>query len=148
MQGKVKAVACAIGVLAVFLAGYEAASVRFERDIATERQAFAEKAQVLEANYRDKERKTAQSLVDAWAARDEALRIARDERTASARLHVELTEAERRLSEAARNSRNPDTERLAQCVRFVRRGAELSLRGAEVARNIAIDKDAIVEIVQ
>ncbi|WP_302515063.1 hypothetical protein [uncultured Sutterella sp.] len=109
----------AMGV-ALFVGGYRYAAAIYGEDIAELREDYASRAQQLEEKYREKERATAQSLVDAWEARDAAL---------------------------ARASDLSGDERLARCSGLVVRGAELVKRGVELSERTAIDKDALTKIV-
>ena len=108
----------AMGV-ALFVGGYRYAAAIYGEDIAELREDYASRAQQLEEKYREKERATAQSLVDAWEARDAALARASDF----------------------------ERERLARCSGLVVRGAELVKRGVELSERTAIDKDALTKIV-
>ena len=145
---KTKGVVAVIVAALVFGAGWEAASVRFERDIAVERQQFAERTKVLEETYREKERQQSTKLAEAWSEVDRARADADALRTASARMQFELSEANRRLSESARHSGDACTQRLAECVCFVQRFDEIAGRSVGLAQDIAVKKDAIVKITQ
>lgn len=112
----------AMGV-AFFVGGYRYAAAIYGEDIAELREDYASRAQQLEEKYREKERATAQSLVDAWEARDAALARASD------------------------LSGDFERERLARCSGLVVRGAELVKRGVELSERTAIDKDALTKIV-
>ena len=107
---------------AFFVTGYQYAAALYGEDIAELREDYATRAQQLEEKYREKERATAQSLVDAWEARDAALARASD------------------------LSGDFERERLARCSGLVVRGAELVKRGVELSERAAIDKDAIVKM--
>ena len=56
-----------------FFGGYRYAAALYGQDIAELREDYAARAQSLEIKYREKEMTYAQSLVDAWEARDKAL---------------------------------------------------------------------------
>ena len=109
--------------VALFVGGYRYAAAIYGEDIAELREDYASRAQQLEEKYREKERATAQSLVDAWEARDAALACASD------------------------LSGDFERERLARCSGLVVRGAELVKRGVELSERTAIDKDALTKIV-
>ena len=110
--------------VALFVGGYRYAAAIYGEDIAELREDYASpRAQQLEEKYREKERATAQSLVDAWEARDAALARASD------------------------LSGDFERERLARCSGLVVRGAELVKRGVELSERTAIDKDALTKIV-
>ncbi len=109
--------------VALFVGGYRYAAAIYGEDIAELREDYASRAQQLEEKYREKERATAQSLVDAWEVRDAALARASD------------------------LSGDFERERLARCSGLVVRGAELVKRGVELSERTAIDKDALTKIV-
>ena len=142
-----KRVACAVAGLAAFAGGYQYAAALYGEDIAALREDYATRAQALEAKYREKERTYAQSLVDAWEARDAAL--ARVDALAGdvERVRREADAARRRLSAAAGGTCDAEREQLARCAVLVERGAELVRRGVELSERTAIDKDAVVKIV-
>lgn len=87
----------AMGV-ALFVGGYRYAAAIYGEDIAELREDYASRAQQLEEKYREKERATAQSLVDAWEARDAALARASDLSGDLDRVRLEADAARRRLS--------------------------------------------------
>lgn len=137
----------AMGV-ALFVGGYRYAAAIYGEDIAELREDYASRAQQLEEKYREKERATAQSLVDAWEARDAALARASDLSGDLDRVRLEADAARRRLSGAGPNSCKSCREQLARCSGIVVRGAELVRRSVELSERTAIDKDAVVKIVQ
>ena len=97
----------AMGV-ALFVGGYRYAAAIYGEDIAELREDYASRAQQLEEKYREKERATAQSLVDAWEARDAALARASDlsgdfERERLARLKESALPDAQALSSEAQN---------------------------------------------
>lgn len=135
----------AMGV-ALFVGGYRYAAAIYGEDIAELREDYASRAQQLEEKYREKERATAQSLVDAWEARDAALARASDLSGDLDRVRLEADAARRRLSGAGPNSCKSCREQLARCSGIVVRGAELVKRGVELSERAAIDKDAVVKM--
>lgn len=142
-----KRVACAVAGLAAFAGGYQYAAALYGEDIAALREDYTTRAQALEAKYREKERTYAQSLVDAWEARDAAL--ARVDALAGdvERVRREADAARRRLSAAAGGTCDAEREQLARCADLLERGAELVRRGVELSERTAIDKDAMAIIV-
>lgn len=70
--------ATALALCVAFAAGYRYSAALYGADIAALRADYATRAQSLEVKYREKERGYAQSLVDAWEARDKALARADD----------------------------------------------------------------------
>lgn len=142
-----KRVACAVAGLAAFAGGYQYAAALYGEDIAALREDYATRAQALEAKYREKERTYAQSLVDAWEARDAALARASDLSGDLDRVRLEADAARRRLSGTTSDTCRLERERLARCSGLVVRGAELVKRGVELSERAAIDKDAMAMIV-
>lgn len=136
----------AMGV-ALFVGGYRYAAAIYGEDIAELREDYASRAQQLEEKYREKERATAQSLVDAWEARDAALARASDLSGDLDRVRLEADAARRRLSAVTAGSCGAEREQLARCADLVERGAELVRRGVDLSERTAIDKDALTKIV-
>ena len=135
----------AMGV-ALFVGGYRYAAAIYGEDIAELREDYASRAQQLEEKYREKERATAQSLVDAWEERDAALARVDDLTGDVERVRKQAGAARRRLSGAGPDSCKSCREQLARCSGIVVRGAELVKRGVELSERAAIDKDAIVKM--
>ena len=142
-----KRVACAVAGLAAFVGGYQYAAALYGEDIAALREDYATRAQSLEIKYREKERTYAQSLVDAWEARDKALARVDDLGADLERVRKQAADAKRRLSAAAGGACESEREQLARCAGLVERGAELVRRGVELSERTAIDKDAMAIIV-
>lgn len=141
-----------VGVLfagvAIFTGGYQYAAALYGEDIAALREDYATRAQFLEIKYREKERGYAQSLVDAWEARDKALARADDLGADLERVRKQAADARRRLSGAGPDSCKSCREQLARCSGIVVRGAELVKRGVELSERTAIDKDSVVQLVR
>ena len=135
----------AMGV-ALFVGGYRYAAAIYGEDIAELREDYASRAQQLEEKYREKERATAQSLVDAWEERDAALARVDDLTGDVERVRKQADAARRRLSGAGPDSCKSCREQLARCSGIVVRGAELVKRGVELSERAAIDKDAVVKM--
>lgn len=136
-------VAAGVGI---FVAGYQYAAALYGEDMAALREDYATRAQSLEVKYREKERGYAQSLVDAWEARDKALARVDDLTGDVDRVRLEADAARRRLSGAGPDSCKSEREQLARCTDLVERGAELVRRGVELSERTAIDKDAVVKM--
>ncbi len=143
MKDKIIAV---VALTAAFLGGYQYAAALYGEDIAALREDYAARAQSLEVKYREKERGYAQSLVDAWEARDAALARASDLSGDLDRVRLEADAARRRLSGTTSDTCKLERERLARCSGLVVRGAELVKRGVELSERTAIDKDAVVRM--
>lgn len=132
---------------ALFVGGYRYAAAIYGEDIAELREDYATRAQQLEEKYREKERATAQSLVDAWEERDAALARVDDLTGDVERVRKQADAARRRLSAARAGACKLEREQLARCAGLVERGAELVRRGVELSERTAIDKDALTKIV-
>jgi hypothetical protein len=133
---------------AFFVAGYQYAAALYGADIAALREDYATRAQSLEVKYREKEKGYAQSLVDAWEARDKALARASDLSGDLDRVRKQSDAARRRLSAVtAGGTCDAERKQLARCADLLERGTELVRRGVELSERTAIDKDAVVKIV-
>ena len=134
------------GLIAAFVGGYQFSAALYGNDIAELRADYATRAQSLEIKYREKERGYAQSLVDAWNARDAAL--ARVDALAGdvERVRREADAARRRLSAARAGACQLEREQLARCTDLLERSGVLLERGAGLSQRIAIDKDAVVRM--
>lgn len=142
-----KYVAVLVASAAFFVTGYQYAAARYGEDIAALREDYATRAQSLEIKYREKERTYAQSLVDAWEARDKALARVDDLGADLERVRKQAADAKRRLSASSAGSCDAERKQLARCADLVERGAELVRRGVELSERTAIDKDALTKIV-
>lgn len=147
MASWMKAAGSVAAGVGIFVAGYQYAAALYGEDIAALREDYATRAQSLEIKYREKERTYAQSLVDAWEAREKALARADDLGADLERVRKQAADAKRRLSAAAGGACESEREQLARCAGLVERGAELVRRGVELSERTAIDKDAVVKIV-
>ena len=143
----IKWVAAALIGVVLFAGGYQYAAALYGEDIAALREDYAARAQALEAKYREKERGYAQSLVDAWEARDKALARADDLGADLERVRKQAADARSRLSAAAGGTCDAERKQLARCADLLERGTELVRRGVELSERTAIDKDAIAMIV-
>ena len=137
-----------VALVAAFIGGYQFAAALYGEDIAALREDYAARAQSLEIKYREKERTYAQSLVDAWEARDKALARVDDLGADLERVRKQAADAKRRLSAAAGGACESEREQLARCAGLVERGAELVRRGVELSERTAIDKDSVVQLVR
>lgn len=144
---KLKVWATALALCVAFAAGYRYSAALYGADIAALREDYATRAQSLEVKYREKERGYAQSLVDAWEARDKALARADDLGADLERVRKQAADARRRLSAASDATCDAERKQLARCADLLERGTELVRRGVELSERTAIDKDAIAMIV-
>ncbi|WP_302514873.1 hypothetical protein [uncultured Sutterella sp.] len=144
---KLKVWATALALCVAFAAGYRYSAALYGADIAALHEDYATRAQSLEVKYREKERGYAQSLVDAWEARDKALARVDDLGADLERVRKQAADARSRLSATGAGTCDAERERLARCAGLVERGAELVRRGVDLSERVAIDKDAIAKIV-
>lgn len=130
-----------------FFGGYRYAAALYGQDIAELREDYAARAQSLEIKYREKERTYAQSLLDAWEARDKALARVDDLGADLERVRKQAADARSRLSATGAGTCDAEREQLARCAGLLERGTELVRRGVELSERTAIDKDALTKIV-
>ena len=140
--------ATALALCVAFAAGYRYSAALYGADIAALREDYATRAQSLEVKYREKERGYAQSLVDAWEARDKALARADDLGADLERVRKQAADARRRLSASSADSCKSEREQLARSAELLERGSVLLDRCVRLSERLAIDKDAVVKIVQ
>lgn len=148
MASWMKAAGSVAAGVGIFVAGYQYAAALYGQDIAELREDYATRAQALEAKYREKERGYAQSLVDAWEARDKALARVDDLGADLERVRKQSDAARRRLSAVTAGSCDAEREQLARCAGLLERGTELVRRGVELSERTAIDKDSVVQLVR
>lgn len=147
MASWMKAAGSVAAGVGIFVAGYQYAAALYGEDIAALREDYATRAQSLEIKYREKERTYAQSLVDAWEARDKALARADDLGADLERVRKQAADARSRLSATGAGTCDAERKQLARCAGLLERGTELVRRGVELSERVAIDKDAIAKIV-
>ena len=147
MTSWMKAAGSVAAVVGIFVAGYQYAAALYGEDIAALREDYATRAQSLEIKYREKERTYAQSLVEAWEARDKALARVDDLGADLERVRKQAADAKRRLSASAGGTCDAERKQLARCADLLERGTELVRRGVELSERTAIDKDALTKIV-
>lgn len=147
MASWMKAAGSVAAGVGIFVAGYQYAAALYGEDIAALREDYATRAQSLEIKYREKERTYAQSLVDAWEARDKALARVDDLGADLERVRKQAADARSRLSATGAGTCDAERKQLARCAGLLERGTELVRRGVELSERVAIDKDAIAKIV-
>ena len=135
------------GLIAAFVGGYQFSAALYGNDIAELRADYATRAQSLEIKYREKERGYAQSLVDAWEARDKALARVDDLGADLERVRKQAADARSRLSATGAGTCDAERKQIARCADLLERGTELVRRGVELSERTAIDKDAMAIIV-
>lgn len=143
-----KRVLLVCGIVVSFVSGYRYAAALYEADIATLKEDYARRAVELQEEYRAKERFAKDSMVAAWEQRDAAYARLRERGAELERVRGEADAAKRRLSSASAATCKSEREQLARCAGLLERGYGLLERGVELSSRTAIDKDAIVKIVQ
>ena len=134
--------------VSLFSGGYKYAASLYGEQISLLREEYANRAQALEAEYRAKEQQINNSLIYAWEQRDKALSHAADLSNDVERLRRDAEAARSRLSERKGDPCNAERKQLARCTGIFARGGELVERCTRILERTAIDKDAIVKIVQ
>lgn len=141
-----------VGVLvagsAFFFAGYRYASALYGEDISALREDYASRALALEEKYREKERDATHALVSAWEERDKALARVDALSADVDRVRREADSARRRLSSAGTTACESERKQLSRCAGLLERGGQLLSRGVELSARAAVDKDAIVKMIQ
>lgn len=137
-----------LGAAALFVGGYQYAAALYGADIAALREDYATRAQALEEKYRAKEQESARAIVAAWEERDRALRDAVRLDGDLERVRDEAAALRRQLSRAPADPCTPCRAELAECAGLLARGSELLERGANLAQEVAADKDAVVATVK
>lgn len=135
-----------LGAAALFVGGYQYAAALYGADIAALREDYATRAQALEERYREKEQENARAVVAAWEERDRARRDAVRLDGDLDRVRDEAAALRRQLSRAPADPCTPCRARLSECTGLLARGAELLGRGADLAQEVAADKDAVVRM--
>ena len=133
---------------AFFFVGYQYATAVYGKDIAELREDYATRSQALEVKYREKEREQYNSLVLAWEERDKAIARVNDLSRDVDRVRGEADAARRRLSSAGAATCATERKQLARSAELLERCGCLLERGVKLSSRTAIDKDAIVRIVQ
>lgn len=147
MTSWIKYVAASVFGVVSFLGGYQYAAALYGEDIAALREDYATRAQSLEVKYREKEKGYAQSLVDAWEARDKALARVDDLGADLERVRKQTADAKRRLSATSSDTCESERQQLARSAELVERGSDLLDRCVKLAERTSIDKDALSKIV-
>lgn len=134
-------------VVSAFFTGYQLAASSYGEDIAELRADYAARAEALGVKHREKEQAQYRSLVEALEERDKALARVSSLSDDVERVRLEADAARRRLSAAGAGTCDAERKQLARCAGLLERGAGVVERCASVAERIAIDKDAVVKIV-
>lgn len=133
---------------AFFVTGYQYAAALYQKDIEEMRRSYAERARFMEEKYRATEQKQTQALVAAWEERDKALASLRDRSAVLDRLRKQAADARRRLSAISSDTCSDERKQLARSAELLERCGCLLDRGVNISARTAIEKDAIVKLVQ
>lgn len=137
-----------IALLAVaFFFGYKYASSIYGEQIAELREDYARRLVELQEEYRAKEQYAVESMRLAWEQRDAAYARLRERGAELERVRNEASSARNRLSRTTKDSCHAEREQLARCAALLERGCGLLERGVDLSAKSAIDKDAIVKMV-
>ena len=135
-------------LVTAFFFGYRFAASVFGEEIAQLKEEYAVKVVEVQEEYRAKERFALQSMADAWEQRDAAYARLRDRGVELDRLRGEAESARRRLSSVSNVACKSEREQLARSAELLERCGCLLERGVELSARSAIDKDALVKMVQ
>ena len=147
MSAWLKPAAAALAALIAFGAGCRYSAAQADAEISALREDYATRARALEEKYRESEALANAKLRAAWEERDIALAHASDLSADLERVRKQAADARSRLSASAGGTCDAERKQLARCADLVERGAELVRRGVELSERTAIDKDAVVKIV-
>lgn len=140
--------AVALAAAAFFIGGYKYAAALYSADIAVLREDYANRAQVLEGKYREKERENAVAIVAAWEERDRALASATDLSDELTRVRIKADRTRRELSRTRGDSCDAVRAELSACTSLLERSAALLARGSRLVEQTAIEKDSITRVVE
>ena len=142
-----KVISLLIIAFVFFVAGYRYSAALYGEELAELREDYARRAVELQEEYRAKERFAKDSMVAAWEQRDAAYARLRERGAELERVRGEADAARRRLSSAGAATCKSERKQLERCADLLSSGAGLLERGVELSAKSAIDKDAIVKMV-
>ena len=145
-MNRVRVILSCFALIAAFAVGYSVSENHWEQEVTEAKLAYETKAKRIESEYREKERRAAESLVQAFNARDRAIGDADALRSSADRVRYERDEARRRLSEATSDSCKRERERLSAGAEIISRGADLVERYDRLAKKSVADKDFVVKV--
>lgn len=140
--------AAALAALIAFGAGCRYSAAQADAEISALREDYATRARALEEKYRESEALANAKLRAAWEERDIALAHASDLSADLERVRKQSADARRRLSASSADSCKSEREQLARSAELLERGSVLLDRCVRLSERLAIDKDAVVKIVQ
>lgn len=148
MSAWLKPAAAALAALIAFGAGCRYSAAQADAEISALREDYATRARALEEKYRESEALANAKLRAAWEERDIALAHASDLSADLERVRKQSADARRRLSASSADSCKSEREQLARSAELLERGSALLDRCVRLSERLAIDKDAVVKIVQ
>lgn len=148
MDARQKVVGGITTVVVAFATGFHYSSSIKDAEIAELKEDYARKTMALQEEYRAKEQYAVESMRLAWEQRDVAYSQLRDVNSDIERLRNEASSAHNRLSRTTKDSCHAEREQIARCTKLLSRGGELLGRGVTLSSSLAIDKDAVVTLVQ
>lgn len=148
MSAWLKPAAAALAALIAFGAGCRYSAAQADAEISALREDYATRARALEEKYRESEALANAKLRAAWEERDIALAHASDLSADLERVRKQSADARRRLSASSADSCKSEREQLARSAELLERGSVLLDRCVRLSERLAIDKDAVVKIVQ
>lgn len=140
--------AAALAALIAFGAGCRYSAAQADAEISALREDYATRARALEEKYRESEALANAKLRAAWEERDIALAHASDLSADLERVRKQSADARRRLSASSADSCKSEREQLARSAELLERGSVILDRCVRLSERLAIDKDAVVKIVQ
>lgn len=148
MSAWLKPAAALLAALIAFGAGCRYSAAQADAEISALKEDYATRARALEEKYRESEALANAKLRAAWEERDIALAHASDLSADLERVRKQSDAARRRLSAAAGGTSDAERKQLARSAELLERGSVLLDRCVRLSERLAIDKDAVVKIVQ
>lgn len=130
--------AVAVAAAAFFIGDYKYAVALYGADIAELCEDYANRAQVLERKYREKERENAAAIVAAWEERDHALASTTDLSSELGRGRIEAERTRRELSRTRGDSCDAVRAELSTCTSLLERSIEILARGSRLVEQTAV----------
>lgn len=143
----IKCVVAAVFGVVSFVVGYQYAAALYGEDIAELREDYARRSVELQEEYREKEREQYNSLVHALEERDKALARVNNLSGDVERVRKQAADARGRLSAISSDTCSDERKQLARSAELLERCGCLLARGVNLSARTAIDKDAVVKIV-
>ena len=148
MISRAQSIAVVVMLGVAFVVGYSVADAKWEQEVTDAKLAYQTRVTEIENEYREKERKAAESFIAALDARDRARADLDVLRSSADRMRRERDEARRRLSASDTASCKRERERLAEGADLVGRSVDLLQRCVGVATESVTDKHLVVRMYQ